>query len=161
MLLSILLSFVSSKLLRGKAYVLMILAFLIPATFLSVGGPRQWPNQRDFAAGGPTIFPTLPFPFSFPVYASFVIDRHDDVIYYRLSFLNYVLSDRWIFAKYSLSPPLFNFPSFYYVLYFSFFMLINVFGAMIGYWLGKSAFIDRRINSMKQRIHTRIPKREA
>jgi hypothetical protein len=150
-----LLSFVSSKLLPGKVYVLVMLAFLIPASFLSIGIPQQQPDYLDYLTGEQAILLDAPFPFSFPVYASVVIERDVEVLYqyYRLFFLNYVLNDRMVVAAGNLGSVFFHFPAFYYVLYFSFFMLIDVFGAIIGYWLGKSAFIDRHLATLKQRIH--------
>lgn len=155
MLLSMLVSFVSSKMLRGKWYVLLMLAFLIPASFLSVGVPQQRPNYSDYLTGEPAIRLDDPIPFSFPVYASLVIERDEEALYqyYRLFFLNYVLNDRMVVAAGNLGSIFFHFPAFYYVLYFSFFMIINIFGAVVGYWLGKSAFIKKHLTTMRQRIH--------
>jgi len=137
-------------------YLLIVLAFLIPASFLSVGVPQQRPDYLDYLTGEQAILLDAPFLFSFPVYASVVIEPSSGVgmfEYYRLFFLSYVLNDRLVWAVGSLGFRAFHFPAFYYVLYFSFFMLINVFGAMIGYWLGKSAFINRHLPPLKQRIH--------
>jgi hypothetical protein len=142
--------------LRGRWYVLIMLVFLIPAAFLSVGVPQQRSSYLDYLTGEPAIRLDAPFPFSFPVYASVVIEPSSGVgitEYYRLFFLNYVLNYRVVGATGSLGGVFFHFPAFYYILYFSFFMLINVLGAVIGYWLGNSAFINRHLVTVKQRIY--------
>lgn len=132
-------------------YVLLSIVSLVLISFFSVGipefrfGQRVWPVERN------AVLLHNPVPLSFPLYASIRYERdiHVDDMLYRLYLFNFVIQEHWIFF-YSFMPYLtFNLSMFDYVLYYSFFMLFNIVGAIIGYWISKTTFIDKLLKKRK------------
>jgi len=84
--------------------------------------------------------PTFPIPLSFPFYTlidttmGFIIPPHLPPLYgyHQLYFLTAEIG-RFVFP---LRSDLF-------LLVYSFFILVNIIGAIIGYWIGKSAILER------------------
>jgi len=148
MLLSMLISFLLARKLRGKIYVLLMTVVLILVSLSSIGFPSVWRST-----GGDTIWqvnlPVIPlsFPFHISISRPLMIRLHDVPIpdFFRLHPLPptyeiglYFLTiqiwsnlDWWLLTSQDI------------ILLVSSFLLINIVGAIIGYWISKTTFIGR------------------
>lgn len=142
MLLSLFVSFLLTRKLRGKTRVLPVIASLVLISFFSVGTPNYHELPMENQRG---ILFDNPLSISFPFYASLTIENvgiSTGTQYYQLYFLTLMLHKDWVQAT---SPGVIwlNMSWSDYILYYSFFMLVNMVGTIIGYWLSKAAFIDK------------------
>jgi len=139
-LIAILLSFVSTKRLRGSRYVLLMIIIIALISFFSAF------NMVKVITYNSTYYfaPNLPIPLSFPLYALIDTNWTFDLSpyfpprygFYELRFLTVEIGDF-----------LFPFTSDFLILSYSLFILVNIIGAIIGYWIGKSAFSERLIKT--------------
>ena len=146
MLLSMFISFLLARRFGGRMYVPLMIVGLVLVSFFSVGipefrfGQRVWPMERN------AVLLHNPVPLSFPLYASSVKYETDEAyrgdMLYQLYLFNFVIREHLIFFYSFIPSKTFNLGMFDYVLYYSFFMLVNMVGAILGYWLGKATFID-------------------
>ena len=140
MLIAILLSFVSTKRLRGSKYVLLMILVIALMSFLSAF------NMVKVITYDSTYYfaPNLPIPLSFPLYASLDTNWFFDAsLYFPPRYGFYELH----FLTVEIGGFLFPFTSDLLILFYSLFILVNIIGAIIGYWIGKSAFSERLIKT--------------
>jgi hypothetical protein len=135
-----LLSFVSIKRLGGSKYVLLMTILVALISFFSA-----FSILRVIPYGSTYYFaPNPPIPLSFPLYASLDTDWLFDASldfpprygFYELHFLTLEIGDL-----------LFPFTSDLLILFYSLFILVNIIGAIIGYWIGKSTLSERLIKT--------------
>ena len=146
MLLSILLSFLLARKFTGKIYVLLTTVFLALISLFSMGLPSHFPYRYS-----PTVWVydpksllyelKSPLPLSFPFYASIQyspIRVFPPRIYYLLHFLTFEFVRGYV--PFTLGE---------LYLYYSFFLLVNLVGAIFGYWISKTAFIQKLLETPK------------
>jgi hypothetical protein len=128
---------------------------LLPISFFSVGIPEYvaisetYFHQRESTEG---VLLNNYYPLSFPFYSSVYYQkpfagaiRDSSWEEYRLNFLTMILHGTRI--SYSMPTPtpslgfILNFSWLDYILYFSFFLLINIVGAVIGYSINKKRWL--------------------
>ncbi len=136
MFLSLFLSFVSARKLRNRKFSLLMIVVIVLVSFFSAFGM----GRVDTYNSTYYFTPTFPVPLSFPLYTLidttmvFITPPHLPPLhgYYQLYFLT-VETGRFVFP---LRSDLF-------LLVNSFFILVNSIGVIIGYWIGKSAILER------------------
>jgi len=148
MLLSMFISFLLARRFKGKVYVLLMTIVLILVSLFSIGFPSVWRST-----GGDTIWrlnlPAIPlsFPFHISISRPLMIRLHDIPIpehfwlhplpptyEIRLCFLTIQIwsnLDWWLLTSQDI------------ILLVSSFLLINITGAILGYWISKTTFIDK------------------
>ena len=147
MLLSMLISFLFARKLKGKAYVLLMTVVLILVSLFSIGFPSVWGST-----GGNTIWqvnlPAIPlsFPFHISISRPIIILLHDvpipecfrlhplppmyEIRLYFLTIQIWSNLDWWLLTSQDI------------ILLVSSFLVINLVGAILGYWISKTTFID-------------------
>jgi hypothetical protein len=133
MFLSLFLSFVLARKLRGIICVLLMTVFIVLASFFSAFG---WLGENG---GNRPIAPVNPLPLSFPFYASvYTVEKPPHArppsaydVYEVRVLTTGIARD---------NPPLTANKG---IFVYSLFLLTNIVGAIIGYWLGKSAILER------------------
>jgi hypothetical protein len=135
MLLSMFISFILARKFTGKTYVSLMTVLLILVSLFSMGLPRLLPYYQYQS----TYELKYPLPLSFPFYASLqpvtVTGRPPPPIgLYLLHFLTFEFVR--VYAPFTLG---------WLCLYYSFFLLFNLVGAIFGYWISKTTFIDKLI----------------
>lgn len=152
MLLSMLVSLLLAKRFHGKIYVLLMAVGLVLTSFFSVGVPSYHFISKDSAVEAQSgILLDNPLPLSFPIYASLNLEWRALSAWtqhYQLYFLTFIfyknkvqsqsLIYMWLFLSWGD-----------YILYYSFFLIVNFVGAVIGYWLSKTTFIDKLLAKIK------------
>lgn len=155
MLLSMLMSFLLARKLKVKVYVLLMAVLLIIISLVSIGFPtvsgtvkiRMRPPQKRI-----TVWQTnLPaIPLSFPFYASISVEYH------LLFIVDYVPLPLYHIELHFLTSQIWtNYYNNWYltlehiILLFSSFLLINLIGALIGYWISKTTFIEKLLKKDK------------
>jgi len=148
MLLSMFISFLLARRFKGKVYVLLMTVVLIPMSLLSIGFPSVWGTMRD----GPTVWQVnLPaIPLSFPFHTSISKGPPINIVgtwrppfpfpptySVRLYLLTYQVWTN------EMPGPLQLLTSEHIVLLLPFFLLVNLMGAIIGYWISKSTILER------------------
>jgi len=143
MLLSMFISFILARRFKGKVYILLITVVLILVSLFSIGFPSVWdlggwysPQYRFWQLNLPAR--ALSFPFH--VYSSLVRLRFvlpgppiPPIYDLNLYFLVFQLES---FDRIYLSTG-------YIILFVSFFLLVNLVGVILGYWISKTTFIDK------------------
>ena len=154
MLLSIFISFILAKRFKAKVYVLLMPIVLILMSLLSIGFPSVWGTLRDGTTVWQVNLPTVPL--SFPFHTS--ISREPLIRAlgnYRPPFpllplysvrLHFLTKQVWTNEKLA---PLYLLSSEHIVLLVSFFLLVNLLGAVFGYWISKTTFIDKLLTRRK------------
>ena len=150
MLLSMFTSFLLARKFKVKIYILLMTVVLILVSLFSIGFPSVWRS-----AGGIVIWQVnLPaIPLSFPFYASI-----SEVPYaYLLPYYprpSHPLA--YSVELYFLSFQPVGFESIvitrHIIFLVSFFLLINLIGAILGYWISKTTFIDKLIARRKTKV---------
>jgi len=144
MLLSIFTSFILARRFKGKVYVLLMIVFLVIVSLVSIGVPSV--EVYAHAHGTTTVWkvniPAIPLSFPFHAHISevkgiiiapplpFIPLPHYDVKLYTCGFE--------IGANYFI-PLTTN----YIIFLISFFLIINLVGAILGYWISKTTFIEK------------------
>lgn len=160
MLLSMLISFLLGMIFHRRVYVYVLLEAiaLFLVVFFSVGFPLYFNDVRTGTSGvifSPFYYP--PVPLSFPFYATLEADRGGitwEIHYYQFNFLTLNLH-RFTVGSASLRGNYYLLSWGDYVLFFSFFLLVNIVGAAIGYWMSKRLHLY--IQSRKLRTRQTIP----
>jgi len=125
MLLSMLLSLLTARWFKGKIYVLFNIFLIIVLSTASIG-VVDVQNLHFYLR--------KPIPVSYPFFASSIIDySNGDSQKYLLHF---------IFEKFKVYPT-HNFLLGDFVPLYSLFLLLNLVGVIIGYWISKTTFIDK------------------
>lgn len=154
-MLSIFLSFLLKRIFHGKVYVPFTTTCLLLISFFSAGVPEYWSipeNLPQPSTQGLHLNNLLPL--SFPFYASIYHRRpmdFRDVEWedYRLNFITLILQETRVVFVSILGTVVLSLSWTTYILYFSFFSLVNIIGAAIGYWLSQTAFIDKLLKKRK------------
>jgi len=148
MLLSVLISFILARRFKGKVYVLLMAVVLILMSLLSIGFPSVWGTMRDETTVWQVNLPAIPL--SFPFHTSISKDPPIRTVgtwippfpfpptySVRLYFLTYQV---WTNEMPGLLQLL---TSEHIVLLLPFFLLVNLIGAIFGYLISKTTFIDK------------------
>jgi hypothetical protein len=147
MLLSMFISFLLARKIKGKLYVLLITVVLILVSLFSIGFPSIWdylgwrysPEYRFWQLNLPALALSFPFHVYFsqvflPAHWHFVSPLPNPPIYdLSLYFLVFKLES---FGRIYLTIG-------YIILLVPFFLLVNLVGAILGYWISKTTFIDK------------------
>jgi len=153
MLLSMFISFLLARKFRGKVYVLLMILVPVLISLFSIGFPSVWGTLEWYSLAvehvreGTTIWHmNIPaIPLSFPFYASiseeyhflpFIVDYTPPPLYQiELYFLtNQIWTNghvHWVLT------------SEHTILLVSSFLLVNIVGAIFGYWISKLTFIEK------------------
>ncbi len=143
-----LLSLVSSSILARKPriYTISMIIIVSLVSFFSAFGLPQ--VTRITMHDTHFVKPVLPLPLSFPFYA-YVFNWHSPPLpvdqmswtseHYSLDVLGIRIYDVDLLD--ALWEDAF--------LFFSFFLLVNIIGAIVGYWISKSKFIERLVSPIK------------
>jgi len=137
MLLSIFLSFVFVRKLKGKKCATLIVAFVVVASFFSAFGWITIHQRTDFTNKTVQWYRFHPVPLSFPVYASVfygltVVPLPIDLstVTYQIDFLTFEITRlTTYYSSFTLRDA---------SVYYSLFLSLNIVGAFIGYWINKS-----------------------
>ena len=152
MLLSMFISFLLARKFKGKIYVLLMTVFLIFVSLFSIGFPSVWGTLEGewFPREGVTIWQlNLPaIPFSFPFCVSISEEYH--IIHYLKAIYDYASPPLYHIELYFLTNHIWAndyvhwfLTSEHVILLVSSVFLINFAGAIFGYWISKTTFIDR------------------
>jgi len=141
MLLSMFLSLLLARKFKGRVLVLLMTAVSIILSVSSIGFPSVWGSYHGFTfwhLNSPAI------PLSFPFYVSI-----PEVDYLTIN----IPHPRPLPPGYDVELFLFGFmidglylihlQACHTILLVSFFLLINLVGAIFGYWISKTSFVDR------------------
>lgn len=153
MLLSTIISFLMARTFHGKGYVFSIAISLLLTSFFSVGVPHYLQLGELSEAQNGVLFEN-PLLFSFPFYALLkneYIGISSLRQYYQLCFFTFMFHKSWVLADVAAHRWL-GISLLDYFLYFSFFLTLNIVGAIIGYWTSKRTYIDVRLQKMKQKF---------
>jgi hypothetical protein len=94
-----------------------------------------------------------PIPLSFPFYS---IDNAHPSLWgfaviaesYELYFLTFRITEVW--SSYPLSQKLFHRLTIFYLAFTQFFLLVNFVGAIFGYWISKTTFIQKLLETKRK-----------
>jgi hypothetical protein len=148
MLLSMFISFVLARRFSGRNYVTLIIVTIALLSFFSAFGWITLHQRTDFTHRTSQWYKLSPVPLSLPFYASVLYDMavrplpiDSSRITYRIGLLTVeILSVTESYSSFTLGQA---------SVYFSFFFLVNLIGAILGYWINKSTFIDRYFTGRK------------
>lgn len=163
MLLSMFMSFLLARRFRRKLYVLLITVALVVMSFVSTGFPScfrcEFPSSEhiELRTHNSGVLLKYLLPVSFPFYASVYLYSPNLITFaeiYQLHFLTLTFQESPIFI--SVGPGIGNtvdltlyFTWMQYILYVSFFLLVNTAGAIIGYWMERKRLIERSFQKGK------------
>lgn len=170
MLLSMFISFLLARRLHGRLYVFLITVTLVVASFLSTGFPTCFRCKFEIGllqlrTHNNGMLLKDPLPVSFPFYASVYfssLNLRTSAETYQLHFLmsTFRESQIGVFVGPGMGSTVdltLYFAWTHYVLYYSFFLLVNVIGAIIGYWIEKKAFIEKLLQKGRPLVmNTRV-----
>jgi len=161
MLLSMFISFLLARKFKGKVYVLSMIVVLILISLFSIGVPSVWGTLEwhrlavEYVGEGTTIWQlNIPaIPLSFPFFASISVE------YYILLFIvGYTSPPLYHVELYFLTNQIWanNYAHWFLtsehiILLVSSFLLINLVGAIFGYWISKTSFIEGYVARRKPR----------
>jgi len=140
MLLPTFMSFLLARKFKGRIYILLMTVVLILVSLFSIGFPSVWRS-----IGGDIIWqvnlPTIPL--SFPFYASISEVRYGHILIHPSP----PYPPRYDVGLYFLTFQLVGFDfiviTSHIILLVSSFLLVNLAGVMLGYWISKTTFIDK------------------
>jgi hypothetical protein len=149
MLLSILLSFVLARKFEGRKYAMLIFTVIVLVSFSSAFGWITIHQYEEFPLRTIEYYRLHPVPLSFPFYAStslhlpITLLNYSPIlglfnltkIIYQIDFLTFeIISINIYYSSFTLKIA---------PLCYSFFLVVNVIGAIVGYWIGKSEILER------------------
>jgi len=153
MLLSMFISLLLARKFKGKVFVLLTTAVLILISVSSIGFPSVWGSWRGntyWQVNLPVIPLSLPFHVSIPEVSYGLIEPpfypkplppSYDV---ELFFLGFMIDGLYLI----------NLTASHIIFLISFFLLINLVGAIFGYWISKTTFMDRYFARRKLETET-------
>jgi hypothetical protein len=134
MLLSMFISFILARRFTGKTYVSLMAVSLALVSLFSMGLPSRF----DYYPYSDAYKLEHPLPISFPFHASIkyppMYARHPPAISYFVHFVT-------VKIVIDYTPFTLTLGKLYF--YYSFFLLFNLVGAILGYWISKTTFIDK------------------
>jgi len=141
MLLSMFISFILARKFTGKTYVSLMTVSLILVSLFSMGLPSRFDYYQY--AGFDAYKLEHPLPISFPFYVSLqpvvvTLPRYGPIGSYLLHFLTFDFVRDYV--PFTLGD---------LYLYYSFFLLVNLVGAILGYWISKTTFIEKLLKKVK------------
>ncbi len=142
MLLSMFMSFLLARRFHGKVYVFLMAIVLTLTSFFSVGSPHYYSKVfPDRTESG--ILLENPLLLTFPFYASLCLERtiafdHET---YQLRFLTLMFQEYSVYSEGPRGTLSLDISWSIYILFISFFFLVNMVGAIIGYWISRKTFI--------------------
>jgi len=149
MLLSIFLSFVLTIKFEGRKYAILIFTIIVLVSFFSAFGWITIHQYEEFPLRTIEYYRLHPVPLSLPFYASTSLDlpikflNYPPIprlfnltkIIYQIDFLTFeIISINTYYSSFTLEIA---------SLCYSFFLLVNIVGAIVGYWIGKSEILER------------------
>jgi hypothetical protein len=152
MLLSMFISLILARKFKGKVFVSLMTAVLILISVSSIGFPSVWGPWRGYTfwhLNLPAIPLSLPFYISIREVYHYTINLpspHPPGYDVELFFLRSTID--------GLGFYLINLTASYIILLVSFFLLINLVGAIFGYWISKTPFMDRYFARRKPETET-------
>jgi hypothetical protein len=154
MLLSILISFLLARRFRSMLYEFLTITALVLVSYFSFGFPTggSYPTPSYYPI--PLSFPFHSIGFTHPSFGMLQVLSES----YELYFLNIPIEETWhmyplsnklpiFFGLYQLKHPWVFHP------HYRFFFLVNVVGAIFGYWISKTAFIDKLLTRRKTKVN--------
>ena len=153
MLLSIFISFLLTRKFKGKVYILLMTAVLILISLFSIGVPSIWGTLEwhrlavEYYGEETTIWQlNIPaIPLSFPFHAS--ISEEYPILLIRPGYTpppSYQIELCFLTSKIWANDYVNRFlTSEHIFLLLSSFLLVNLVGAILGYWISKTTFIDK------------------
>jgi len=148
MLLSMFISFLLARRFRRRTYVTLIIVIIVLVSFFSAFGWIARRQRMDWTFKTVHYYTFHPIPISFPFYASIfyswtVLPGPIDgsMFTYQISFLTFEITRA---TTYYPSPFTLASAS----VYCSFFLLINIIGTFVGYWIGKLTIKNEHGNSV-------------
>jgi hypothetical protein len=152
MLLSMFITFLLTRKFKGKVFVLLVTAVLILISVLSIGFPSVWRSYYGITfwqMNSPAIPLSFPFYVSIPEvsYATINIPHPRplppgyDV---ELFFLGFMIDGLYLI----------HLQASHIIFLVSFFLLINLVGAIFGYWISKTTFMNRYFARRKPETET-------
>jgi len=142
MLLSMLASFLLARKFKGKVYISLMIVVLIIVSVFSIGFPTAWRSSIGSTTVWKLNLSNTPLSFPFHAYIS------EEFYLVPMIYPNQPRP-----PIYNVKLYFFGFPigsvdfiiltTSYLLLLASFFLLVNLAGAIFGYWISKSTFIDK------------------
>ncbi len=152
MLLSMFMSLLLARKFKGKVFVLLMTPVLIIISVSSIGFPSVWSSYYGiifWQMNSPAI------PLSFPFHVSMrETYRYTSSIHPTPPGYDVKLFFLWSTIDGLLGFYLINLTASYITLLASFFLLVNLVGAIFGYWISKTPFIDRYLGRRKPETET-------
>jgi hypothetical protein len=136
MLLSMFISFLLARKFTSKKYVLLTTVFLALISLFSMGLPSRF----DYSQYSDVYKLEHPLPVSFPFHASI---RYPPMHARPPATIIYFV--RFVTVEIAIRPAPFTLGELYF--YYSFFLLANIVGAIIGYWISKSTILERLLKT--------------
>jgi hypothetical protein len=163
MLLSMFTSFLLARRFKGKVYVLLMTVVLILMSLLSIGFPSVWGtlSSVNIILDGTTVWQVnLPaIPLSFPFHASISEPPPINIAGDWMPPIPFppLYSVKLYFLAYQvwtneMLGPLHLLTSEHIVLLLPFFLLVNLVGAILGYWISKATFIETLFARRKTKV---------
>lgn len=143
MLLSMFMSFLLAKRFRGKLYVFLMAIVLALTSFFSTGFPHYC-SRVFFDRTESGVLLENPLLLTFPFHASLCLERTIgfDRETYQLRFLTLMFQEYSVYSEGPRGTLSLDISWSIYILFISFFILVNMVGAIIGYWISKKALIQ-------------------
>lgn len=135
MLLAAILSFLVNGKFQGKKYVAIMITITLLISFFSAFGWIEVSQRMSYTGINCYIRPIFPIPLSFPFFAYVERARYDLFFFvWRINreYTHIFLASRGF-------------------LYYSLFLLVNIIGSIIGYWINKTRFVER-IHKERERL---------
>jgi len=153
-------SFLLARRFKGKVYVFLMTVVLILLSLFSIAFPSVWGTFGEGITFWQANLPTIPL--SFPFHASI---SKQYMILFRILFpelirpypnppayfirIYFLTNQFWTNEKLT---PLYFLTSELVILLISFFLLINLVGAMLGYWISKTTFLEKLLTRRKNKV---------
>lgn len=147
MLFSLFLTYLLKRKFHGKTYGFLVVVSLASISFFSAGVPEHRAGEIAWPSGEIGVRVNYPLPLSFPVFSTLEFNdrqvRHTTTQWYQIHVLNFVIQEDWVFFGSTA-----NLSWFEYALYLSFFMLVNIVGVLLGYWLSmRKSVLQSRVSA--------------
>ena len=152
MLLSMFISLLLARRFKGKVFVLLMTAVLILVSVSSIGFPSVWRSYYGvtfWQVNSPAIPLSFPFYVSIPEVDYLTINiPHPKPLPpgydLELFFLGFMIDGLYLI----------HLEASHIIFLVSFFLLINLVGAIFGYWISKTTFMDRYFGRRKPETET-------
>jgi hypothetical protein len=136
---------------KGKVFVLLTTAVLILVSVSSIGFPSVWGSYF-----GDTFWQvnSRTIPLSYPFHVNIFNTHHATINLLRYRTPPTYDMELFFFVFMIDAVILISFQVSHIILLVSFFLLVNLGGAIFGYWISKTTFIDRYFGRRKPETET-------